>query len=72
MFLLLVISSVVNVFATEKQGEPFKIGILGVITGSQASWGLVCKYSTEAFVKMINGGDILNPTKKVGGASQFH
>ena len=49
------------------QGEPFKIGVLGVITGSQASWGLVCKYSTKAFVKMSNGGDILNPTKKVGG-----
>jgi branched-chain amino acid transport system substrate-binding protein len=62
VFLLLVISPVVNIFATEKQGEPLKIGVLGVMSGSQASWGLVCKYSAEAFAKMINdeGGFLLD------------
>ena len=40
-FLLVVFLLVVNVFAAEKQGEPLKIGVLGVMSGSQASWGLV-------------------------------
>ena len=62
VFLLLVISSVVNVFATEKEGEPLKIGVLGVMSGHEASWGLVCKYSAETIAKMINdeGGFLLD------------
>ena len=32
-------------------GEPFKVGVLGVMTGHAASWGLVCKYGAEAPTK---------------------
>jgi len=43
-------------------GEPFKVGVLGVMTGHAASWGLVCKYSAEANAKLINdeGGFIVD------------
>jgi len=43
-------------------GEPLKVGVLGVMTGHAASWGLVCKYSAEANAKLINdeGGFIVD------------
>jgi len=43
-------------------GEPFKVGVLGVMTGHAASWGLVCKYCAEANAKLINdeGGFIVD------------
>jgi len=31
-----------------------KIGVLGVMSGQAASWGLVCKYSSEAVAKIYN------------------
>jgi branched-chain amino acid transport system substrate-binding protein len=43
-------------------GEPFKVGVLGVMSGSSASWGLVCKYCAEANAKLINdeGGFVVD------------
>jgi branched-chain amino acid transport system substrate-binding protein len=52
-----------NVFAAgEPEGEPLKIGVLGVMSGHAASWGLVCKYSAEANAKIINeqGGVVID------------
>jgi len=43
-------------------GEPFKVGVLGVMSGHAASWGLVCKYSADANAKIINdeGGFVVD------------
>ena len=43
-------------------GEPFKIGILGVMSGAAASWGLSMKYSAETNAKLINdeGGFVVD------------
>ncbi|MFA7671679.1 MAG: ABC transporter substrate-binding protein [Sphaerochaetaceae bacterium] len=35
-------------------GPTLKIGVLGVMSGAGASWGLVTKYSTEAIAEMYN------------------
>jgi branched-chain amino acid transport system substrate-binding protein len=42
-----------------------KIGVLGVMTGPAASWGLVCKYCAEANAQMYNeqGGAEIDGTK---------
>jgi len=52
-----------NVFAAgEPEGDPIKIGVLGVMSGSAASWGLVCKYCAEANAKIYNdqGGVVID------------
>jgi branched-chain amino acid transport system substrate-binding protein len=52
-----------NVFAAgEPEGEPIKIGVLGVMSGAAASWGLVCKYCAEANAKIYNdqGGVLID------------
>ena len=52
-----------NTFAAgEPEGEPLKIGVLGVMSGRAASWGLVCKYAAEANAKMLNaqGGVVID------------
>jgi branched-chain amino acid transport system substrate-binding protein len=36
------------------QNETLKVGVLGVMSGPAASWGLVNRYSAEARAKMIN------------------
>jgi branched-chain amino acid transport system substrate-binding protein len=36
------------------QNETLKVGVLGVMSGPSASWGLVNRYSAEARAKMIN------------------
>jgi branched-chain amino acid transport system substrate-binding protein len=52
-----------NVFAAgEPEGDPIKIGVLGVMSGHAASWGLVCKYCAEANAKIYNeqGGVVID------------
>ncbi len=46
-------------------GETLKIGVLGVMSGPAASWGLVCKYCAEATAQMYNdkGGFDIGGTK---------
>jgi branched-chain amino acid transport system substrate-binding protein len=43
-------------------GDVLKIGVLGVMSGAAASWGLVMKYSAEAIAKMFNdeGGVLID------------
>ena len=43
-------------------GEPFKMGVLGTMSGEYAAWGLVNKYSVLAYAKLINdeGGFIVD------------
>jgi branched-chain amino acid transport system substrate-binding protein len=47
-----------GVFAGGKQeaagGATLKIGVLGVMSGAAASWGLVMKYCTEAIAQLYN------------------
>src|SRR5438034_8965863 len=43
------------------QQKVLKIGVLGVMSGPAASWGLVNRYCTEATAQMVNeqgGGEI--------------
>lgn len=42
--------------------KELKIGVLGVMSGPAASWGLVCKYSTMATARMYNekGGVLID------------
>lgn len=59
----LLLMAVSGAFAAgEPEGEPIKIGILGVMSGHAASWGLVCKYSAEANAKIYNdeGGVLID------------
>ncbi|MBD3304726.1 ABC transporter substrate-binding protein [candidate division KSB3 bacterium] len=52
-----------NAFAAgEPEGEPLKIGVLGVMSGHAASWGLVCKYCAEANAQIFNeqGGVVID------------
>lgn len=52
-----------NTFAAgEPEGEPLRIGVLGVMSGEAASWGLVNKYCAEASAKMYNaeGGVVID------------
>lgn len=52
-----------NAFAAgEPEGDPIKIGVLGVMSGHAASWGLVCKYCAEANAKIYNdeGGVLID------------
>ena len=46
----------------EPEGDPIKIGVLGVMSGHAASWGLVCKYCAEANAKIYNdeGGVLID------------
>lgn len=48
--------------ADEPEGDPIKIGVLGVMSGEAASWGLVNKYCTEASATMYNreGGVLID------------
>lgn len=48
-----------------EQGPVLKIGVLGVMSGAGASWGLVMKYATEAIAEMYNreGGIEIDGTK---------
>lgn len=60
---VLLVIFVLPIFAQEVPlGEPFKVGVLGVLSGHAASWGLVCKYCAEASAKLINdeGGFIVD------------
>jgi len=63
---VLLVIFVLPIFAQEVPlGEPFKVGVLGVLSGHAASWGLVCKYCAEASAKLINdeGGFIVDGTR---------
>jgi len=52
---ILIVTCIVPIYSQDAPlGEPFKVGVLGVMSGSAASWGLVCKYSAEAYAKLIN------------------
>ncbi len=57
----LIFSMIPSVFAAGEKEESnassvptLKIGVLGVMSGAAASWGLVCKYSAEAAAKIYN------------------
>lgn len=63
---LLIVTCIVPIYSQSAPlGEPFKVGVLGVMSGSAASWGLVCKYSVEAYAKLINeeGGFLVDGTR---------
>lgn len=63
LFIIVVFIIAPNAFAAgEPEGEPIKIGVLGVMSGHAASWGLVCKYSAEANAKIYNeqGGVVID------------
>lgn len=63
LLVFLMITCIVPIYSQGAPlGEPFKVGVLGVMTGHAASWGLVCKYSAEANAKLINdeGGFIVD------------
>jgi len=63
---LLIVTCIVPTYSQSAPlGEPFKVGVLGVMSGSAASWGLVCKYSVEAYAKLINeeGGFLVDGTR---------
>lgn len=68
VWIVVVVCSVVfgmasPVFAAgEAEGDPIRIGVLGVMSGAAASWGLVCKYSAEANARLYNeqGGILID------------
>lgn len=63
ILVLLMVICLVPIYSQEAPlGEPFKVGVLGVMSGAAASWGLVCKYCALAQAKRINdeGGFIVD------------
>ena len=49
------------IFAQEKVGPSFNVGVLGTFSGTSAAWGLTLKYSTQAVAEMYNrkGGFVM-------------
>jgi branched-chain amino acid transport system substrate-binding protein len=63
VLVLLMVTCLVPIYSQDAPlGEPFKVGVLGVMSGAAASWGLVCKYCAEANAKLINdeGGFVVD------------
>ena len=63
--LFAVFTASISFAAGEPQGPPLKIGVLGVMSGPAASWGLVCKYCAEANAEIYNeeGGVLIGGTR---------
>lgn len=63
---LLAVFTLSNAFAAgEPQGPPLRIGVLGVMSGPAAAWGLICKYCAEANAEIYNeeGGALIDGTR---------
>lgn len=63
VFVFLVVTFIIPVYSADAPvGEPFVVGVVGVMSGTAASWGLVCKYCALANAKIINedGGFIVD------------